>query len=69
MTDKEAAVRGFGQDLRTGLLIEAECFNRTTNMEETKAGVNRFRNRDHPDCRKDGGKALTPGLVRPNSKL
>lgn len=69
MTDKEAALRGYGQDLRTGLLIEAECFNRLTNMNETKSGVDKFRTRQHPDRRKDGGLSLTPGLVRPSSKL
>ncbi len=69
MTDKEAAVRGYGQDLRTGLLIEAECFNRLTNMDMTQTGVDQFRNREHPDRQKDGSAAVTPGLVRPNSKL
>lgn len=64
--DKEAAIRGFGQDLREGLRIEAECFNRLlTNPDSSgqlKEGLRRFNERDHPDRIK--GAAKTPGIVR-----
>lgn len=64
--DKEAAVRGFGEPLREGLRIEAECFNRVTASAEAKArmfeGLRRFNERDHPD--RVSGPALTPGIVR-----
>lgn len=64
--DKEATIRGFGQDLREGLRIEAECFNRllTTpdSREQFLEGLRRFNERDHPD-RKEG-QAKTPGIVR-----
>ena len=64
--DKEAAIRGFGQDLREGLRIEAECFNRllTTpdSREQFLEGLRRFNERDHPDRVK--GQAKTPGIVR-----
>jgi enoyl-CoA hydratase len=64
--DKEAAVRGFGQDLREGLRIEAECFNRllTTSdaSDQLMEGLRRFNERDHPDRVK--GAARTPGIVR-----
>jgi len=64
--DKEAAVRGFGEPLREGLRIEAECFNRVTASEEHLAemfeGLRRFNERDHPD--RIAGDAKTPGIVR-----
>lgn len=62
-TDKEAAVRGYGQPLEQGLLIEARCFNRLLQTPEMAEGVRRFVERDHPD-REPGGSAMTPGLVR-----
>ena len=48
-TDKEAAVRGFGQPLDEGLRIEAECFDRSIFSEQTAEGLRRFIERDHPD--------------------
>ena len=48
-TDKEAAVRGFGQPLDEGLRIEAECFDKSIFSEETAEGLRRFLERDHPD--------------------
>lgn len=62
-TDKEAAVRGFGQPLVEGLRIEAECFNRSIHQPETREGLRRFLQRDHPDRQADAP-AKTPGLVR-----
>ncbi len=63
--DKEAAVRGFGQDLREGLRIEAECYNRLLTSPDSKAelmeGLRRFNERDHPD--RVVGRAKTPGIV------
>jgi len=65
-TDKEAAIRGFGQDLREGLRIEAECFNRLLSTPDSRdallEGLRRFNERDHPDRVK--GEARTPGIVR-----
>jgi enoyl-CoA hydratase len=65
-TDKEAAIRGFGQDLKEGLRIEAECFNRLFSQPESRAelveGLRRFNERDHPD--RIEGQAKTPGIVR-----
>ncbi|GAA5317201.1 MAG: enoyl-CoA hydratase/isomerase family protein [Candidatus Pelagadaptatus aseana] len=64
--DKEATIRGFGQDLREGLRIEAECFNRLFSNPDSRAelheGLRRFNERDHPDRVKGGAK--TPGIVR-----
>ena len=64
--DKEAAIRGFGQDLREGLRIEAECFNRLLGTPDSRAefmeGLRRFNERDHPD--RVRGQARTPGIVR-----
>ena len=64
--DKEAAIRGFGQDLREGLRIEAECYNRLLTNPDSQAefvdGLRRFNERDHPDRVK--GQAITPGIVR-----
>jgi enoyl-CoA hydratase len=48
-TDKEAAVRGFGQPIDEGLRIEAECFDRSIFSEETVEGLRKFIERDHPD--------------------
>ncbi len=62
-TDKEAAVRGFGRPLHEGLRIEAECFHRSFFHPDTAEGLRRFRERDHPDRKKDGA-AKTPGIVR-----
>ncbi|MHA6492476.1 enoyl-CoA hydratase-related protein [Pseudomonas borbori] len=62
-SDKEAAVRGYGQPLAEGLRIEAECFNRSIHREETREGLRRFRQRDHPD-RQANEPTKTPGLVR-----
>lgn len=63
LTDKEAAVRGFGLPLAEGLRIEAACFNRSIYDPATVEGVRQFRERDHPDRRKDQP-ARTTGLVR-----
>ena len=63
-TDKEAAVRGFGQDLAEGLRIEAECFDRSIFDPETVEGLRQFNQRDHPDRRQDES-ALTAGISRP----
>jgi enoyl-CoA hydratase len=63
-TDKEAAVRGFGQPLEEGLKIEAQCFNRLLQTPEMAEGVRRFVQRDHPDREAGGDAAVTPGLVR-----
>lgn len=62
-TDKEAAVRGFGLPLQEGLRIEAECFNRSIHHPATQEGLRQFRERDHPDRRKDQ-EPLTTGIVR-----
>jgi enoyl-CoA hydratase len=60
-TDKEAAYRGYGMELRDGLRVEAECFNRLIGSPETAEGIRRFLQRDHPD-RRPGQPAVTPGL-------
>jgi enoyl-CoA hydratase len=64
--DKEATIRGFGQDLREGLRIEAECFNRLFSNQDSRAelheGLRKFNERDHQDRVKGGAK--TPGIVR-----
>jgi enoyl-CoA hydratase len=62
-SDKEAAVRGYGQPLAEGLRIEAQCFNRSIHKEETREGLRQFLERDHPD-RSTKAMAKTPGLVR-----
>ncbi len=67
-TDKEAAIRGFGQSLDEGLRIEAECFNRLIATPGITEGVRRFVERDHPDREPSGGN-LTPGLVRDDIAL
>jgi enoyl-CoA hydratase len=63
-TDKEAAVRGFGEPLGEGLRIEAECFDRLLDGPEMVEGLRRFNERDHPDLARDGTPA-TPGIARP----
>jgi enoyl-CoA hydratase len=63
LTDKEAAIRGFGLPLSEGLKIEAECFNRSIHNPATVEGLRQFRERDHPDRRRDEP-PQTPGLVR-----
>ncbi|HEX6391437.1 MAG TPA: enoyl-CoA hydratase-related protein, partial [Solirubrobacteraceae bacterium] len=62
-TDKEAALRGFGEPLDEGLRIEAECFNRLLSSPEMLEGLRQFNERDHPD-RDRSRPALTPGLRR-----
>lgn len=62
-TDKEAAVRGFGEPLKEGLRIEAECFNRSIFDKATLEGLRKFNERDHPDRRRDQA-PRTPGLAR-----
>jgi enoyl-CoA hydratase len=62
-TDKEAAVRGYGLPLAEGLRIEAACFNRSISDPATTEGLRQFRERDHPDRRRDQPTA-TKGLVR-----
>lgn len=61
LTDKEAAVRGFGLPLAEGLRIEAECFNRLLAGKEIQEGRRKFLERDHPDRRR-GERSVTPGL-------
>lgn len=63
LTDKEAAVRGFGLPLDEGLRIEVQCFNRSIFQPETEEGLRRFIERDHPDLRK-GQANQKPGLVQ-----
>ncbi len=48
-TDKEAALRGYGEPLDEGLRIEAECFNRLLGTPEILEGQRQFIERDHPD--------------------
>lgn len=62
-TDKEAAVRGFGESLDEGLRIEAEVFLDSIFDEKTMQGLRQFNDRSHPD-RQSGSTTKTPGLVR-----
>lgn len=62
-TDKEAAVRGFGRPIDEGLRIEAQCFHKSFFHPDTVEGLRQFRERDHPDRKRDGA-AKTPGIVR-----
>ena len=62
-TDKEAAVRGFGESLEEGLRIEAEKFLDSIYEEDTKEGLKQFNKRLHPDRQYDK-KTKTPGIVR-----
>jgi enoyl-CoA hydratase len=66
-TDKEAATRGFGQDLAEGLRIEAECFDTLIGEPEMVEGLRRFNERDHPD-RRSGEVPATTGIARPRSE-
>jgi len=62
-TDKEAAVRGFGESLDEGLRIEAGTFLESIHQPETIEGLQKFINRDHPDRQYDK-KEKTDGIVR-----
>lgn len=64
-TDKEAAVRGFGESLDEGLRIEAEKFLDSIYEPETFEGLTQFKERLHPDRQYDS-KTKTPGIVRRN---
>jgi len=64
-SDKEAALRGFGQPLQEGLRIEAECFYQSILEKETMEGLRQFVERDHPDRNYDE-KPKTSGLIRDN---
>jgi len=66
-SDKEAAYKGFGQDLDEGLKIEASCFFDSIQQTETLQGLKAFNERTHPD-RIVGGKAKTEGIVRQEEK-
>ncbi|MEM6724013.1 MAG: enoyl-CoA hydratase-related protein [Bacteroidota bacterium] len=62
-TDKEAAVRGFGESLDEGLRIEAGKFLDSIYEPETMEGLKQFNQRLHPDRQYD--KTIkTPGIVR-----
>ena len=65
-TDKEAALRGFGESLEEGLRIEAEKFLDSIYEPETSTGLKQFNERLHPDRRYEE-KTKTPGIVRKNS--
>lgn len=62
-TDKEAAVRGFGEHLDEGLRIEAEKFLDSIYEPETMEGLKQFNQRLHPD-RRYNESIKTPGIVR-----
>lgn len=62
-TDKEAAVRGFGESLDEGLRIEAEKFFDSIFDPATMEGLTKFNKRQHPD-RQYNAEFKTPGLVR-----
>ncbi len=62
-TDKEAAIRGFGESLNEGLRIEAEKFLDSIYEHETMEGLKQFNERLHPDRRYDEN-TKTPGIVR-----
>ena len=62
-TDKEAAVRGFGESLDEGLRIEAEKFLDSIYEPETMEGLTQFNKRLHPDRQYDA-QTKTPGIVR-----
>ena len=64
-TDKEAAVRGFGETLDEGLRIEAEKFLDSIYEPETLEGLKQFNERLHPD-RRYNEKTKTPGIIRKN---
>ncbi len=62
-TDKEATIRGFGENLEEGLRIEAEKFLDSIYEPETTEGLKQFNERLHPDRRYDAN-VKTPGIVR-----
>ena len=62
-TDKEAAIKGFGESLDEGLRIEAEKFLDSIYEPETMIGLKHFRDRTHPDRQSDTI-SKTPGIVR-----
>jgi len=62
-TDKEAAIRGYGESLDEGLRIEAEKFLDSIYEPETMEGLNQFNERLHPDRQYDAD-LKTPGIVR-----
>lgn len=62
-TDKEAAVRGFGESLEEGLRIEAGLFLDSIFAPETTEGLKQFNQRQHPDRQYDSS-TKTPGIVR-----
>ncbi|MEL6254178.1 MAG: enoyl-CoA hydratase-related protein [Bacteroidota bacterium] len=64
-TDKEAAVRGYGESLDEGLRIEAEKFLDSIYEAETLEGLKQFNDRLHPD-RQYNSQTKTPGIVRKN---
>ena len=66
-TDKEAAVRGFGESLEEGLRIEAGKFLDSIFAPETMEGLQQFNERQHPD-RRYGSASKTPGIVRKEGK-
>lgn len=66
-TDKEAAIRGFGESLEEGLRIEAEKFLDSIFDPQTTEGLRQFNERLHPD-RKYDQHAKTPGMVRKTNK-
>jgi enoyl-CoA hydratase len=63
-TDLGAAERGWGQRLREGLRVEAECFNRLLGEPATAEGLRRFTERDHPDLAR-GGRPRVAGIDGP----
>jgi enoyl-CoA hydratase len=62
-TDKEAAIRGFGESLDEGLRIEAEKFLDSIEDPKTIEGLEKFNHRLHPDRQYDQD-IKTPGIVR-----
>ncbi|SCV66930.1 BQ2448_5576 [Microbotryum intermedium] len=71
-SDLEALKRGMGMELKEGLKVEAQCFNRSflDKGGETMEGLRRFQERDHHDRVKGGaGKGSGTGVVRRQSKL
>jgi len=62
-TDKEAALRGFGESLEEGFKIEAGLFLDSIFKPETTEGLTQFNERMHPD-RNDDEPNKTPGLKR-----
>lgn len=62
-TDKEAAIRGFGESLDEGLKIEAALLFDSLFTPETMQGLEQFNKRLHPD-RQSNTTSKTPGIVR-----